>query len=48
MMRNSRQGPLGFEGSDNPTIQQCLETVSALLEAIATSKVEQERLMAEV
>ena len=48
MMRNTRQGPLGPEGSDNPTIQQLMETVSALQEAIATSRAEQERLMAEV
>jgi len=47
-MRNTRQGPLGPEGSDNPTIQQLMETVSALQEAIATSRAEQERLMAEV
>jgi len=47
-MRNTRQGSLGSEGSDNPTIQQLMETVSALQEAIATSRAEQERLMAKV
>ena len=48
VMRNTRQGPLGYERSDNPTIQQLIETVSALQEAITTSKAEQERLMVEV
>jgi len=48
MMKNTRQGPLGSERSDNPTIQQLMETVIALQEMVATSKVDQERLMAEV
>ena len=48
MMRNTRQGPLGSEGSDNPTIQQLTKTVSALQKAIVTSRAEQKRLMAEV
>ena len=45
-MRNTRQGPLGSEGNDNPTIQQLMESVSALQKAMTTSRVEQERLMA--
>jgi len=48
VMRNTRQGPLGYEGNDNPTIQQLMETVSALQEVMAISKAKQERLMAEV
>jgi len=48
VMMNIRQDPLGSEGNDNPIIQQLMETVSALQEAMATSKAEQERLMAEV
>jgi len=69
VMRNTRQGSLGSEGSDNPTIQQLMETVSSLQEtvsslqetvsslqetvsylqeAVAASRVDQERLMAEV
>ena len=46
--RNTRQGPLGSKGNDNPTIQQLMETVSALQEAMTTSKAEQERFMAKV
>ena len=30
VMRNKRQGLLGSEESDNPTIQQLMKTVSAL------------------
>ena len=48
VMRNTRQDPAGPEGSDNPTIQQLLETGSALQETVATSRVDQERLMWEV
>ncbi|XP_068504611.1 uncharacterized protein [Phaseolus vulgaris] len=46
-MRNTRQGPLGSEGSDNHAIQQ-LKTVTTLQEAVAASRADQERLMAEV
>jgi len=46
-MRNTWQGPLGSETNDNPTIQQLMEIVSALQEAMTTSRVEQERLMSE-
>jgi len=47
-MRNTRQGPLRPEGSDNPTFQQLMEIVSALQEAVAASRADQKRLMAEV
>jgi len=46
MIRNTRKGPLGYDGYDNPTIQQLMETVSALQEEMTTSRAEQERLMA--
>ena len=46
--RNTRQGLVGPEGNDNPSLQQFMETVSALQETVAASKADQERLMAEV
>jgi len=47
-MRNTSQGPLGFEGSDAPALQQLMETMSTLQAANEKAKAEQERLRAEV
>jgi len=46
-MRNTRQGPFGKEGGDI-TIQQLMETVNTLQETVASSKADQESLLAEV
>jgi len=47
-MRNTKQGPSGQEGGDNITLQQLMETVPTIQEAVATSKADQVRLMVEV
>jgi len=39
-MRNTRQGLLGSDENDTPTIQQLMETVRALKEAMTVAKVE--------
>ena len=41
-MRNTRQGPLGSEGSDAPALQQFMETMRAFQEANEEAKAEQE------
>ena len=46
-MRNTRQGPLGSEGNNAPTIQQLMETVRALQEANEQYKREQEWIQRE-
>jgi len=46
-MRNTRQGPPGFEGSDAPTLQKLKETMRALLKANEQYKQEQERIQQE-
>ena len=47
-MRNTRQGPLGSEGSEAPTLQQIMETMRALEEANEEYQREQERIREEV
>ena len=46
-MRNTRQGPLGFEGNDAPTLQQLMETMRALQEANKQYKLYQEQIQRE-
>ena len=45
--RNTRQGPLGSDGNDTPTLQQHMENVRALQEANEQYKREQERIQRE-
>ena len=47
VMRNTRQGPLGFEGNDAPTLQQLMETMRALQEANKQYKLYQEQIQRE-
>jgi len=47
-MRNTRQRPFGLEEGDNAILQQLMETVNTLQQAVATSKADQERVLAEV
>jgi len=46
-MRNTRQGLLGFEGSDAPALQQLMEVVRALQEANEEHRRDQERIQEE-
>jgi len=41
--RNTRQGPIGSEGSKNPILQQIMDTMRALQEANEEAKVDQLR-----
>jgi len=43
-----RQGPLGSEGSEAPALQQIMETMRALQEAIEDYQRDQERIREEV
>ena len=45
-MRITRQGPLGSEGSDNPTIQQLMEKLMA--EVRVEQVIRQDQLMVEI
>jgi len=47
-MRNTRQGATALEGGDNITMQQLKETIRGLQQAVAPSKVHQDRILAEV
>jgi len=47
-MRNTRQGATALEGGDNVTMQQLIETIRALQQAVAASKDDQDRILAEV
>jgi len=47
-MRNTRQGASAIEGGDNVSMQQLMETIRALQQAITVSKVDQDRIRAEV
>jgi len=42
-MRNTRQGSVVPEGGDNVTMQQLMETIRALQQAVAASRVDQDR-----
>jgi len=46
-MRNTRQGPLGSEGSEALALQQIMKTMRALQEANEEYKREQERIREE-
>jgi len=47
-MRNTRQGASALEGGDNVTMQQLMKTIRALQQAVAASKANQDRILAEV
>jgi len=47
-MRNTRQGASALEGGDNVSMQQLMETIRALQQAVAASKADQDRILAEV
>jgi len=47
-MRSTRQGASALEGGDNVSMQQLMETIRALQQAVAASKVDQDRILAEV
>jgi len=42
-MRKTRQGSVAPEGGDNVTMQQLMETIRALQQAVAASRVDQDR-----
>jgi len=46
-MRNTRQCPSGQEEGDNATLQELMETLNTLQQAVAASKADQERILAE-
>jgi len=47
-MRSTRQGASALEGGDSVSIQQLMETIHALQQTVATSKTDQDRILAEV
>ena len=47
-MSNTRQGASALEGGDNVSMQQLMETIRALHQAVAASKAHQDRILAEV
>jgi len=47
-MRNTREGASALEGGDNVSMQQLMETLRALQQAVAASKADQDRILAEV
>jgi len=47
-MRNTRQGTSGQEEGDKVTMQQLMETIHTLQQTVATSKADQEKVLAEV
>jgi len=47
-MRNIRQGTSTFEGGDNVTMQQLMETIHALKQMVAASNADQDRILTEV
>jgi len=47
-MRNIRQGAYALKGGDSITMQQLMETIGALRQAVATSKADQDKILAEV
>jgi len=47
-MRNTRQGLAALEGGDNVTMQQLMETMRALKQVVATSKVDQDHFQVDL
>ena len=47
-MRNTRQGAFALEGGDKVSMQQLMETIRALQQAVTVSKADQDRILAEV
>jgi len=47
-MRNTKQGASTLEGGDSVSMQQLMETICILQQAVAASKADQDRIMAEV
>ena len=47
-MRNTRQGTSALEGGENVTMKQLMETIHALQQTVATSKTDQDRILAQV
>jgi len=47
-MRNLRQGAFALEGGDSVAMQQLMETIRVLQQAMAVSRAEQDRVLAEV
>jgi len=43
-MRNTRQGPQGFEGGDAPVLQQLMDAMRALQKTNKEHRREQERI----
>jgi len=48
MMRNTSQGTSVLEEGGNVTMQQLMETIRALQQTVVASKVDQDRILAEV
>jgi len=47
-MRNTRQGSVALNGGENITMQQIMETMRALQEMVAASRMEQERIQVDL
>jgi len=47
-MRNTRQGSVKPNGGENITMQQIMETMRALQETVATSRMDQERIQVDL
>ena len=47
-MRNTKQGASALEGGDNVTMQQLMETICALQQAVVASKADHDRILAKV
>jgi len=47
-MRNTRQGSAATKGGDNVTMQQLMETVCTLQQAVAVSRVDQDRFQVDL
>ena len=47
-MRSTRQGASALEGGDNVSMQQLMEIIRAFQQAVAASRAEQDKILAEV
>jgi len=47
-MRRTRQGSAAPSGGDNVTMQQLMDTIRALQEAVASSRVDQDRFQVDM
>jgi len=47
-MRNTAQGTFALEREDNVTMHQLMETIRALQQTVATSKADEDKILAEV